>query len=62
MPQAASLAARLKENFDVDAKLIEGAGGIFDVTVDGDLIFSKHDKERFPTDDEIVGLIKDRAS
>jgi selT/selW/selH-like putative selenoprotein len=37
--------------------LIGGSGGVFDVTLDGKLIFSKHEQDRFPTDEEIVQLI-----
>ena len=51
------MAARLKEEFDVDTELIQGSGGVFDVTVDGELIFSKHEHDRFPTNDEIVELM-----
>ena len=37
--------------------LIEGAGGIFDVIVDGKLIFSKHDVDRFPEHDEVLSQL-----
>ena len=40
------------------AELIEGRGGIFDVVVDDDLIFSKHDRGRFPDEGEVVGLLR----
>jgi selT/selW/selH-like putative selenoprotein len=32
---------------------VKGKGGIFDITVDGKLAFSKHQTGRFPTDDEV---------
>jgi selenoprotein W-related protein len=35
-------------------ELIAGRGGIFDVEVDGRMIFSKHDAGRFPEDSEIL--------
>jgi len=43
--------------------LVEGRGGIFDVTVDGRLAWSKHARGRFPDDAEIAGLLTapDRA-
>ncbi|MEC9008635.1 MAG: Rdx family protein [Planctomycetota bacterium] len=44
----------MKDHCDVDATLIEGAGGIFDVVVDGNMIFSKHAVDRFPEHDEIL--------
>ena len=34
-----------------------GGGGVFDVVVDGRLIFSKHEIGRFPEPGEIAGLI-----
>jgi selT/selW/selH-like putative selenoprotein len=42
----------------VDAILRPGKGGIFDVTVDGVLLFSKHESDRFPKPGEIVTLIE----
>ena len=42
----------------VESELIEGKGGIFDVKVDGKLIFSKHEVDRFPTNDEILEQLK----
>lgn len=35
-----------------------GAGGIFDVHVDGELIFSKHQVGRFPENDEVLDAIQ----
>jgi len=32
--------------------LIPGKGGIFDVEVDGQVIYSKHETLRFPKDEE----------
>jgi selenoprotein W-related protein len=46
----------------VQPELIAGSGGIFDVRVDGDLVFSKHQIGRFPEEDEVVGLIRSRTS
>jgi selenoprotein W-related protein len=52
------LAATIAREFGVKSQLIEGGGGVFDVTVDGQLIYSKHDQGRFPEHDEIVDLIQ----
>jgi len=38
--------------------LIPGDRGIFDVTVDGRLVFSKHTEGRFPREDEILELLR----
>ena len=42
----------------MDAKLTEGGGGVFDVRVDGKLVFSKKSTHRFPEKGEVVGLIE----
>ena len=52
------MAAELKEGLGVDAELIEGSGGVFDVTVDGKLVYSKHQTGRFPDPGEVLGLIQ----
>jgi len=56
------LAASLKDRYGVDAELIRGAGGIFDVTVNGNLIFSKHQVGNFPDHRTIFELIGDPES
>lgn len=48
------MAAAIKEARGVDATLIESGGGIFDVEVDGKIIYSKFDTDRFPTHEEIL--------
>jgi selenoprotein W-related protein len=54
------LAASIKKEFGVDAELIRGKGGVFDVRVDGELIFSKHELNRFPEPGEVERLIRTR--
>ena len=41
----------------MEAVLIEGSKGVFDVVVDGELIWSKHETGRFPELDEILGRL-----
>jgi selT/selW/selH-like putative selenoprotein len=48
----------LKKRFGVDAELIRGKDGVFDVRVDGKLIFSKHDLGRFPDPDEVESKLE----
>ena len=51
--------AELKSKFDgVDIELISSGGGVFEVTLDGALIFSKRALDRFPEDGEIEKLIR----
>ena len=39
------------------AELVEKSGGVFEVWVDDDLIFSKKAQGRFPDDPEVLDLI-----
>jgi predicted Rdx family selenoprotein len=48
------LAARIREATGLDATLIAGDNGIFDVAGDGKVLFSKHIEGRFPDDEEIL--------
>jgi selenoprotein W-related protein len=53
------LAAELKQAWpDADIRLIPSSGGVFEVTVDGDLIFSKRALRRHPEPGEIMRLIR----
>jgi len=52
------LAAAIKESTGVETELIEGSNGIFDVKVDGNMIFSKHEQDRFPEHEEILSQLK----
>jgi selT/selW/selH-like putative selenoprotein len=40
--------------------LIRGSNGIFDVAVDGELVFSKDDAGRFPNHNEIIAALRGR--
>jgi selT/selW/selH-like putative selenoprotein len=52
------LAATIKGETGVESELVCGGGGIFDVVVDGEMIFSKHELDRFPESDEILTKIR----
>ena len=52
------MAAEIKEATGLDAELIRGDGGIFDVAIDGQLRFSKHEVGRYPEPGEILLLIR----
>jgi len=52
------LAAAIKDTFRIESELIPGSGGIFEVKVDGRLIFSKSAAGRFPETAEILDAIK----
>jgi selT/selW/selH-like putative selenoprotein len=50
----------LQETCGVEAELVRGAAGVFDVEVDGARVFSKHEAGRFPEPDEIVAAVRAR--
>ena len=39
-----------------DVELVASSGGVFEVTIDGELRFSKRALGRFPTDEEVEAL------
>lgn len=51
------MSAEIKATTGVEALLIKGRGGIFDVKKDGVEIFSKFKLGRFPEDGEIAALL-----
>ncbi|MCO6436992.1 MAG: Rdx family protein [Phycisphaerae bacterium] len=57
MPRAAGLADEIKKKYGAQPKLIEGAGGVFDVHVNGTQVWSKHDIGRFPENHEVLERI-----
>ena len=43
---------------DVDVVLVAGSNGVFDVSIDGRLVFSKREAGRFPETDDILSRIR----
>ncbi len=41
---------------------MRGSGGVFDIHVDGDLVFSKHDEGGFPGESDIAARIRARSA
>ena len=58
-PRAARLAEELKDSFHYAIEMEKSKGGRFEVTFDGNLIFSKAALGRFPEDGEVEKLIKE---
>ena len=52
------MAARIRDEFGVEAELIKGDNGIFDVEADGRLVYSKHETGRFPEDEEVLKQLR----
>jgi selT/selW/selH-like putative selenoprotein len=42
----------------LEAELIEGGSGVFDVVADGKLVYSKHDTGRFPESTEVISALR----
>lgn len=45
------------ESFGAEIELIASSGGVFEVELDGQLLFSKKQLGRFPNDGEIAGMM-----
>ncbi len=55
------MAAEIQQAYpDADVVLIESSGGVFEVTLDDELIFSKVELGRHATPGEVLQLLKDR--
>ncbi len=48
----------MRKALGVEANLVPGRNGIFDVIVDGDVVFSKLETRRFPEPGEMVKKIQ----
>jgi selT/selW/selH-like putative selenoprotein len=51
------LAAELRNSFAAEAELFAEGKGIFDVVVDGKLVYSKYETGRFPEAGEVTGIL-----
>ena len=61
LPKASSLEVELKNNFpQANISLISSGGGVFEISLNGNLIFSKKALNRFPENGEIKKLVMDR--
>ena len=52
--RAVSLAALLKKHCNNDVELIPSTGGVFEVVVDGVLVYSKKQTGEFPDEQQLV--------
>jgi selenoprotein W-related protein len=51
------LADEIKAKTGIEAEFIKSGGGVFEVVVDGNLVFSKKELGRFPDHDEIIAKL-----
>jgi len=47
----------LKNEFGLDTELVGGGGGVFEVVLDGRLVFSKKRLGRFPYEGEVASTV-----
>jgi selT/selW/selH-like putative selenoprotein len=52
------LQAAIKDKYGITAELVEGAGGIFEVYIDGKTVYSNQTTYRFPEPEEIFAQIE----
>lgn len=63
--RAAWMAQELLNTFSIElgeVSLVPGTGGIFEVRLDGELIFSRKELGRFPESKELKQLVRDRIA
>ena len=63
--RAAWMAQELLTTFDTElgeVALVPGTGGIFDVRVDGETVWSRKEQGRFPESKELKQLVRDRVA
>jgi len=53
--------AEIEKELGHRCELIKGDGGVFDVVADGELVFSKHESDRFPEPGEVVEALRRRS-
>ena len=55
------MAADIEQAMSEKSELVPSSGGVFEVFVDGQRVFSKKSLGRFPVEGEVVGLLRARA-
>ncbi len=58
LDKALSLRESIEKQYGVTAELIQGTGGVFEVSFNNSLLFSKKELGRFPNENEIEDLIE----
>ncbi len=49
--------AAIKDTYGITAHLVEGMGGIFEVSIDGRMVYTNQTTYRFPSNEEIFAEI-----
>ncbi|MCA9523621.1 MAG: Rdx family protein [Myxococcales bacterium] len=61
-PKAASVALRIKEELGVLPQLVSGSGGVFEVRLDDQLVFSKKATGEFPNPTKLIEMLRQRLA
>ena len=56
------MADEIEKQTGIKPVLKKGRGGVFNVTLDGNLLFSKHQKGRFPEHQEVLDQLPIRKT
>lgn len=62
VPRAVSLTEKLLNEFKdglAEVTIVPSSGGVFEVALNGKLLFSKKELERFPNDGEVESKLRD---
>lgn len=54
------MAEKIKIKATVAPELIRSGGGVFEISIDGELVYSKKSTGEFPADAEIVEMVQNR--
>ena len=55
---ATGLAAKISTELGIEATLLKGVAGVFDIIANEKVIFSKKEEQRFPQDVEILEALR----
>lgn len=61
-PKAASVALKIKEALGLLPELIASSGGVFEVSLDGELVYSKAASGEFPNTTKLIEELRARLS
>jgi selenoprotein W-related protein len=55
------LAGEIRKSLGIDTDLIRGSGGVFEIKLGNDLVFSKKKEGRFPETEEILDSLRSKS-
>jgi selT/selW/selH-like putative selenoprotein len=55
------LGDELKKNLGAEIELVAGSNGVFDISLDGNMIYSKFEEGRFPQTEDILSRVSHKS-